>query len=149
MLLVSVVVLTVILALIPLQPNIIDFEFNALGVLPKWDESERLWAAFSLGLDFLYIVVYSTFLTLLCLRAAPKFQKSFWIDFGYVLAWGQWVAAVFDGLENGSLLGILLGYENTLSALAAKLFASLKFALIIVAVLYAARGYFLGRERST
>ncbi|NEZ67718.1 hypothetical protein D0962_34000 [Leptolyngbyaceae cyanobacterium CCMR0082] len=146
---VSVVGLTITLALLPLRPNIICFEFNALGVLPDWDASERLWAAFSLGLDFLYIVVYSTFFTLLCLRAAPKFQNSFWMNLGYVLAWGQWFAAVFDGLENGSLLAILLGYEYALLALAAKLFASLKFALIIAAALYAAVGYLFRRESTT
>ncbi len=143
---ISVIVLTVILWLIPLKPNIISFEFNALKVLAHWkQESTRLWAAFSLGLDFLYIVVYSTLLTLLCLRFA---ENDFLPKLGFLLAWGQGLAAVFDVIENATLFNILLGSQNERIARTARLFATAKFVLIIAGILYVASGCILNIKNS-
>ncbi len=141
---ISFTLLSVVLFLIPLDPGMLAYEFDALGVIARWDFSERLWAAFSLGLDFLYLVVYSTLLALGCLCIANKLQGNLLAKLGIPLAWGQWLAASFDIVENILLLAILLNSQSQVFALAAMLCAILKFALIIAGLLYIVIGKILG-----
>jgi hypothetical protein len=72
----SVVPLAVVLYFIPLEPGIVVFELDPIKTLSLWDSIEKKWAAFSLGLDFLFLVIYSTLLSLGCVSVASFFQKS-------------------------------------------------------------------------
>jgi hypothetical protein len=127
---------------IPLKPDIVQFEFNALKVIKSWTETDKMWAAFSLGLDFLFLVVYSTTISLACIWAANVLQAYSLplATVGIWLAWGQWVAALLDIVENIALTIILFSSVRATLPQLAKWCAISKFGLIILGLLYAAVG---------
>lgn len=98
-------------------PNgIVSFEVAgdvaaAQRMIDSWDARARQFAAFSLGLDYLFMVAYSTTIALGCLWAADAFRTGLpaLAVVGPWLAWGQWLAALLDGQENVALTVILLG----------------------------------------
>jgi len=117
--------------------GIISFELagtpaSAEKILASWDENARLHAAFSLGLDYLYMVVYSSTIALGCIWAAWVLRSRSWplAGLGAVLAWGQWLAAILDGIENAGLTIILFSGSSEVWALLARWCALAKFALI-------------------
>jgi|688.fasta_scaffold266762_3 hypothetical protein len=138
----SVVPLAVVLYFIPLEPGIVAFELEPIKTLSLWDSIEKKWAAFSLGLDFLFLVIYSTLLSLGCVSVASFFQKAIWVTLGIVLAWGQWIAGFFDTLEDISLVAILFGSQSNFIALISRYSASIKFVLIISGLIYIILGIF-------
>jgi len=117
--------------------GIISFELagtpaSVEKILASWDENAQLHAAFSLGLDYLYMVVYSTTIALGCIWAAWVLRSRSWplAGLGAFLAWGQWLAAVLDGIENAGLTIMLFSGSSELWALLARWCAISKFALI-------------------
>ena len=138
----SVVPLAVVLYFIPLEPGILAFQFDPINTLSLWDSIEKTWAAFSLGLDFLFLVIYSTLLSLGCVCAASSFQKGTWNTLGIILAWGQWMAAFFDALENISLVAILFGSQSNFIPLISRFSAFIKFVLIFLGLIYIISGIF-------
>lgn len=129
----------------PAAPTIIDFEFagtvtKATDIITAWTPVERIHAGFSLGFDFLYMPVYSTTIALACVWAAGVFRSGAGKTIGLALAWGLWLAAMFDALENLALMGNLFGSPiEPLPALAA-LCATLKFGLIVLGLLVVVGG---------
>src|SRR5262245_38781494 len=101
----------------PAAPRgIISFELagdtaNAQRMIDSWDARVRQFAAFSLGIDYLYMVAYSTTIALACLWAADRFRRTLptLAAVGPWLAWGQWLAALCDAQENVGLTVMLLG----------------------------------------
>jgi hypothetical protein len=75
-------------------------------MIEAWNETERIDAAFSLGLDFLYLCLYSTTIAFACLWAAGVFRarRGKLAAAGAWLAWWQWLAALLDAAENTALL---------------------------------------------
>ena len=61
-------------------------------------------------------------------------------DLGLALAWGQWLAALLDALENVALLRMLRGPETHPWPRVARWSAIPKFALVAAGALYAAVG---------
>lgn len=137
----------------PLQnsvaPNgIVSFELAgsvalAQAMLDSWDTRTRLYAAFGLGLDYLFMPSYALAIGLGCLRAAGVLGRR-WHRAGAVgriLAWGLLPAALLDGIENVALTRMLLAGAATAPwpALAA-ICAAIKFALIALGLLYALAG---------
>lgn len=139
--------------------GIVSFElaktvFAAGGILASWDETARLYAAFGLGLDYLFLIAYSTSLALGCLWAGEVLgvrgnglaQLAPW------LAWGQWLAALLDALENAALLVVLIGPAASPWPWIAWACAVPKFVLIAAGLLYLPLGIFVAltarRERS-
>jgi hypothetical protein len=86
------------------------------------------------------MLAYPTFFCLLCLRAARRSTGS-WALSGIRLAWGQWLAASFDVVENVALLNVLLGTASRAWPALAFACAAIKFTLIGLAVLYKAAGW--------
>lgn len=135
--------LTIIFLAIPLRPSIIKFELagnlsNVRKILRDWDEVGRLKAGFGLGLDFLYLVTYSTTIGLACVWAASLLQsyRLPLASVGILLAWGQWLAAVLDILENIALVTMLFGFVRNPLPQVAKWCAIPKFGLILLGLLY-------------
>ncbi len=133
------VILILIFSAIPLNPGLVQFELNAEQVLKSWDEAAKTRAAFSIGLDFLFLVVYSTTISFACVWATKVFasHKLPLASVGIILAWGQWLAALLDLVENIALVRILFGYEMDFSPQIAKWCAIFKFSLIALGLLYA------------
>jgi hypothetical protein len=89
----------------PAAPHgIVSFELagdtaTAQRMLDSWDPIARLHVAFSNGIDYLYMVLYSTTIALACVWGATVYAAGV----GMLLAWGQWLAALFDATENMAL----------------------------------------------
>jgi len=126
----------------PYSPNIVDFEFcrtldRANAIIKAWSEVARVQAAFNLGFDFLFIPIYSTTIALACIWAANKLGGNrIWHNMGMLFAWGLWVAAILDCVENYALLTMLEGtVANPFPALAT-MCATIKFSLILLGLAF-------------
>jgi hypothetical protein len=145
-LLTATLVLTILFRFIgPTQPTIVDFELagsvpKAQAIVDAWSETDRIRAGFSLGIDYLYMPVYSTTIALACVLAAFVLKRTAWRSIGLLLAWGLWAAAIFDAVENVALLTILLGNNVAPWPQVAQICATIKFGLILAGLLYAAMG---------
>ena len=125
--------------------GIVSFELagdaaTAKTILDSWNARSRSVAGYSLGFDYLFLCCYSTSIAFGCVWAASQLQKRFaWLGWcGIAIAWGQWLAAIFDGIENYSLLMQLFNGSDGRLAAVAWWCAVLKFGLVIVGL-----GYFL------
>lgn len=105
---------------------------RARAILQSWDGRQQIFAAFALGLDYLFLFLYGNFFALACIYAgeAARTAGSRLASLAVPLSWGQWAAAGFDMIENALLLSLLLGSEVALWPELASLLASCKFALI-------------------
>ena len=124
--------------------GILSYEFagsvaNAQAMINSWDAQAKIHAGLSLGLDFLYPFIYAMAISLAVVMASGRFNG--WLqNLGSLLAWGVWVAAILDYVENVGLIMLLLGSTNELWATAAYWCAAVKFLIIILAILYALLG---------
>jgi hypothetical protein len=107
----------------------------SLAVLESWDQPAKLYAAFSIGLDFLFLVTYSSAIALACIWATGLMPGSL-TGLGVALAWGQWVAAMFDGLENTALFIMLTQGPSSPWPQIAQIAAIIKFTIILLGLLY-------------
>ena len=142
LLLVATVALSVILRVIgPSTPNIVDFELagsigRASSIINAWDIAAQLRASFGLGLDYLFMPVYSTTIALACLWGAGVLPGRKLRALGMLFAWGLWLAAVFDVIENLALLVMLFGTVEAPYPQMACICATCKFSLIILGLVY-------------
>lgn len=126
----------------PAAPNgIVSFELagtpaQAEAMLSSWSQEGKFFAAFGLGIDYLFMPVYAFALAFGTLLAAGRHGG--WIkSLGAVAGWGAFAAALFDAVENYALFQVLLGaYQSSYPAVAA-VCASIKFALLIFGLVYA------------
>src|SRR5207245_11764260 len=83
---------------------------TARQIIGSWDEPAREHALLGLGLDFLFLALYSTTIGLACVWAAGVLRTRRWplAAVGLSLAWGQWRAAALDAMENVALIILLL-----------------------------------------
>lgn len=124
-------------------PGIVPFELTggedrAQEILAEWGEEGRSAARQSLWIDFAYLLAYGTFLTLALAATRDLARERGWQR----LAWfGQRIvlfgalSAGFDALENIFLL-ITLDNPDSAFPLLATVFASCKFVLLAVAIVY-------------
>ncbi len=130
-------------------PNgIISLEFagnsaRAKAIVAAWRNKGVLQNANLVQwLDFLYIAAYSTTLSLACIWSTKLLSgfDSAWLSTGLVLAWGQWLAALLDVIENLTLFPFLYRdvEDKAVWAQVAAFCAVLKFSLIITGLLYVA-----------
>ena len=148
-LLILTLVITVLFRLIgPAQPTIVDFELagsvpKAQAIIDVWNETDRVRAGFSLGFDYLYMPLYSTTIALACLMAAGVSKRRAWRTVGLLLAWGLWIAAISDALENVALFTELLGNNVAPWPQIAQICATIKFGLILLGLMYVVAGVVL------
>jgi hypothetical protein len=122
---------------------------TAQAMVDSWDVRARSAAGVSLGLDYLFMVLYATALALGCLWGATRFRTvaPALAALGAPLAWGQWLAGACDGVENFFLIRILLDGAQAPWPAVARWAATVKFALAGVGLLYVI-GAALGGRRS-
>lgn len=132
--------------------GIVSFELagtgaRARGILESWDEAARINAAFILGIDYLFLVVYASGLALVCVMGADALKKRGLpgAALGAPLGWGQWLAGLLDATENAALLGVLRGFDEALWPQLARLCAQAKFGLVGVGIAYGLVTYCAGR----
>lgn len=127
--------------------GIISFEFarsvsGARAILDSWDLQARAHAGFSLGFDFLFLLLYSTTIAAACvwLSGALGGRSPALAVLGLWLGWGQWLAALLDALENGALVITLLDAPASPWPQVASVCAAIKFALVFLGLFYALLG---------
>jgi hypothetical protein len=111
---------------------------NAQQIIDSWDQDARLHAAFSLGFDYLFMVLYSTTIAFACLWGARVLQarRIPGENIGILLAWGMWLAAIFDGIENIALSLILFNTPAAPWPQVAQICAAAKFLLIFLGLVF-------------
>jgi hypothetical protein len=100
----------------------------------------------SLYLDYPYLIAYALFYAAACVvvaaRAAERGMARL-ARVGEALAWGAFVSAACDAVENIGLLRVLAGHTDQPWPGIAFTFAVVKFALIIAVALYVIVGFLL------
>ncbi len=138
------------------SPNgIVSYEmvWNRAGaerVLVSWDARARTYAAFGLGLDYLFLVLYSVTLMLAC-RAAASRVAPVWPALGSAgsrFAMAMPAAGICDGVENLGLFLLLLGASGEGWARIATGFAVVKFTLLLAGVGYIVTALLVARRRA-
>lgn len=112
----------------------------AVEILASWDARAQLFAAFGLGLDYLFMPAYALTLALGILLAAER-HPGWFARLGAWLGWGALAAALFDAVENFSLWQFLLGDFQALWPRLAALCATAKFSLLLLGLVYALLGW--------
>ena len=127
--------------------GIVSFELagdlpTAQTIMNSWDQKARIHAGLSLGFDYLFMVLYSTTITLACVMVARhlRLQWQVFALIGLALAWGQWLAAILDGVENYALFLLLVGSDDSLWPAVAWWCATVKFFIVILGILYSLVG---------
>jgi len=136
--------------------GIVSYEFAgdraaAQEIINSWDETARVYAGFNLGLDFLYLLLYSTTIAMALLWLTDGIQARWLANLAQFLAWGLWLAALLDACENYALFTMLVDGPSATWPQVAWWCAAVKFSLVIaglllvlVAVVYRA---LTGRQR--
>jgi hypothetical protein len=112
----------------------------AVEILASWDARAQLFAAFGLGLDYLFMPAYALTLALGILLAAGR-HAGWFARLGAWLGWGALAAALFDAVENFSLWQFLLGDFQALWPHLAAFCATVKFTLLLLGLAYAVIGW--------
>ncbi len=150
-LIIATLALTAVLQAIgrPLQTaaaplGIVSFELAgataaAQTILASWDAFARQHAAFSLGLDYLYMPLYAVTIALACVRASATSLRSpqAVAMLGLLLAWGLGLAALLDAVENLALWQVLQGSTAGAWPATARWCAIAKFVLVGAGLFYA------------
>lgn len=118
---------------------------NAQAMLSSWDETARLYVAFGLGFDYLFMPAYSLALSLGLLLAGSA--KPTWLQKLTIwLVWGVLLAALFDAVENYALWKILIGNVDSGFPQIAAVCANIKFVLLILGLFVAIAGAFIKKQ---
>jgi len=110
---------------------------QAQVILASWDHRTQLLAAFGLGLDYLFMLVYGVTLNLACRWSAEKVGRANW---GRWLGGLVWVAALLDAVENACLGIGLIGTVVSPYPEIATFSATAKFTLILLALAWSLFG---------
>jgi len=123
--------------------GIISFEFSlnlarSLLIIDSWGQEGSKYAFYSLGLDFIFLIFYSSTLALACLITGRPFKLKNGPIYKLSLfcAWCMFSAAGLDIIENIALGMILLGAGSDTGASIAAFSAALKFTLIAGTIIY-------------
>lgn len=127
--------------------GILSFEFagdlsTAKIMVDSWGDQGRIYAGLNLGLDYLFLLVYSLTLfsgsTLLAARIKLKSERVGRI--GFAIAMGCLVAGGLDAIENYALIKILIEEGNDFYAGLAQWCAIPKFVLVVLGIIYIVSG---------
>jgi len=104
-----------------------------------------VFAAFSLGVDYLFMPLYAFTLALGTLLAAGR--HSGWLkSLGAVAGYGVFAAALFDAVENYALFHVLLDRIYSPYPELAYYCATIKFSLLVFGLVYALVGVLLPKQ---
>ncbi len=112
---------------------------RAQSILDSWNAHSRLFAAFGLGFDYLFMFAYAAALALGALLAANR-HPGWLARLGGWAGWGAWMAAILDALENFGQFHQLFNGRTDWTAPIAVL-AGLKFTLILLVLVYDLAGW--------
>ena len=107
-------------------------------ILESWNTQGKMYAALSLGLDYLFLIVYAVFISLSCVRLARRLKSRlpYAATWGMVIGWAQFMAAMLDTIENYALIKLTFGYQHASWPLIARWCAMVKFGIVGVGLTY-------------
>jgi len=127
--------------------GIVSFELagnvnQAKQILREWGPEGKVYAALSLGLDYLFLIVYALFISLACVLIARYFNLriAFLAIWGFVLGWGQFFAALLDAIENLALINLILYSQREFWPIIARWCAIFKFGIVGAGLSYILTG---------
>lgn len=131
--------------------GIVSFELarttsNAQAMIGSWDARAKLYAAFGLGLDFLFMPVYAMALSLGSLLAAGR-HRGWFANLGARMGYLSFGAAIFDAVENIGLWNSLLGHAQSAWPSISFWCATVKFSLILLGIIYGLIGWLWPRKK--
>jgi len=121
--------------------GIVSFELAgelslARSMVESWGQTGQVYAGLNLGLDYLFMVAYSSAIALGCVLVARSLSRRV----GLLLAWAQFGAALLDAVENYALIQVLLGSQQVLWPLVARWCAIPKFLIVAAGLVYVSVG---------
>jgi len=121
---------------------------RAQFIIDSWDNQVRVSVAFNLGLDYLFLVLYSMSIgaAVLWLTDTLTTNHTF-LRLAHLLAWSLVLAAILDALENGALFTMLVNGASEPWPRVAMVAAVIKFAFVIIGLLYIVIGLFVSLRR--
>ena len=125
--------------------GIVSFEFaktplQAQQMMNSWGQTGEVYAALNLGLDYLFLVLYSSSIALGCaLIADTLVPRTIFSAAGALLSWAQFAAAGLDAVENFALIHVLLSSQQPAWTELAWWCALIKFAIVVAGL-----GYLVG-----
>jgi hypothetical protein len=125
--------------------GIVSFELCAyhgscVAMLESWGADARVWAGLSLGLDYLFMLIYAAAIFLALRLLALRLPRR-WARPTRAVAWSAWAAALMDAAENYCLARLLLEPTAEGCAWPAAIFATIKFMLVAVALMWLVVGW--------
>jgi len=110
-------------------------------VIGSWSPEQQAQAVAGVRWDFLWLIAYSTTISLACVWAAGVLGRSeFLTKIGLFLAWLIWLAALLDAVENVALLQMLGGSSVAFWPALSYWCAMIKFDIVILTLLYVVTG---------
>lgn len=107
------------------------------AILTSWNALSKTAAGMSMGFDFLFLIVYSLFISILIHTVNEKlWKKSKIYLIGVLLIWLTFLAAFFDIIENISLMQLLLNDLQQKWSSIAYYSAIFKFSLLTLGLLF-------------
>jgi hypothetical protein len=130
--------------------GIVSFELAgelslARSMVESWGPTGRVYAGLNLGLDYLFLVAYSSSIALGCVLVASSLSRraAFLSLAGTLLAWAQFGAALLDAVENYALIQLLLGSQQVSWPAVARWCAIPKFLIVAAGLIYVGLGVVL------
>ena len=110
---------------------------RSLEILNSWSPLAKTFAGLSLGFDFLFLLIYTLFISLLIHKLNERLWKNKpFYKIGELLIWSMFITAIFDAVENVALIKLLIGGTQEYWSSVAYAFAIGKFILIFISFLY-------------
>ncbi len=115
---------------------LVEWQRSCIDCAPIQAYEGYLYAAFGLGLDYLFLVSYALTFSLGILLAAAR-RSGRWNRPAAVMGWLPFVAAFLDATENAALFRILLGAYSSPWPQLATACAEVKFSLLALGLGFA------------
>ena len=135
----------------PVSPaGIVSFELagtpeRADLIIQHWDAHAQLFAAFGLGFDYLFMIVYGLTISLGVLMAASRHGEKF-VKGGNYVGWGILAASLLDAIENFALWRLLSSTATIFCPRLAAISATVKFVLILLSLAFALVGWLFPKK---
>jgi len=122
--------------------GIVSFELagswqQSQAIINSWDGLSKSYASFSIGIDYLFLLLYSSTIALVCFMLMDGLARdSLLYPLGKAIIFMQMLAAFADILENTSLIQLLFGSNWQYWPVLARDFAIFKFIMILLGLIY-------------
>ncbi|MFQ5811953.1 MAG: hypothetical protein ACE5I2_01990 [Anaerolineae bacterium] len=127
--------------------GIVSFELAgelslAQSMVDSWGQAGQVYAGLNLGLDYVFLIAYSSSIALGCVLLARSLSRrvAFLSFAGVILAWAQFGAALLDAVENYALIRVLLGSQQASWPAVARWCAIPKFLIVAAGLVYVGVG---------